>query len=97
MQNGHEVSILIVEDDPGHARLIEKNLKRSNITNSVTVVADGQQALDFLFGEGTFAGHVPPAQLLVLLLQGVLGLAASGAGKGDEGALVALAAPRGEV
>ncbi len=67
MPNGHEVSILIVEDDPGHARLIEKNLKRSNITNSVTAVSDGQQALDFLFGEGAFAGKELPAQLLVLL------------------------------
>ncbi len=67
MQNGHEVSILIVEDDAGHARLIEKNLKRSNITNSVTAVSDGQQALDFLFGTGAFAGKEIPAQLLVLL------------------------------
>ena len=67
MQNGHEVSILIVEDDAGHARLIEKNLKRSNITNSVTAVSDGRQALDFLFGTGAFAGKEIPAQLLVLL------------------------------
>ena len=67
MPNGHVVSILIVEVDPGHARLIEKNLKRSNITNSVTAVSDGQQALDFLFGTGAFAGKELPAQLLVLL------------------------------
>lgn len=67
MHDGHEVSILIVEDDPGHARLIEKNLKRSNITNSVTAVTDGRQALDFLFGEGAFAGKELPTQLLVLL------------------------------
>jgi DNA-binding response OmpR family regulator len=26
-----EVSILLVEDDPGHARLIEKNLRRANV------------------------------------------------------------------
>ncbi len=67
MQNDHEVAILIVEDDLGHARLIEKNLKRSNITNSVTTVSDGQQALDFLYGEGAFAGRSLPSQLLVLL------------------------------
>jgi CheY-like chemotaxis protein len=67
MLNNHEVAILIVEDDPGHARLIEKNLKRSNITNTITSVRDGRQALDFLFGEGRFAGQPLPSPLLVLL------------------------------
>jgi CheY-like chemotaxis protein len=67
MQSNHEISILIVEDDPGHARLIEKNLKRSKITNVITALSDGRQALDFLFGEGEFAGHAAPSPLLVLL------------------------------
>jgi CheY-like chemotaxis protein len=67
MQNNHEVSILIVEDDPGHARLIEKNLLRSGISNAISAVADGQQALDFLFGQGAFAGRAAPSPLLVLL------------------------------
>ena len=67
MHSSHEVSILIVEDDPGHARLIEKNLKRSNITNAITAVSDGRQALDFLFAEGDFAGQELPSPLLVLL------------------------------
>ena len=67
MPEMQEVSILLVEDDPGHARLIEKNLRRSNITNDVIIVGDGQQALDYLFSEGEYAGsgHVSP--LLVLL------------------------------
>ncbi len=51
MPGMQEVTILLVEDDPGHARLIEKNLRRSNITNDLIVVSDGQQALDYLFGE----------------------------------------------
>jgi len=62
-----EVSILLVEDDPGHARLIEKNLRRSNITNAVIIVGDGQQALDYLFGEGEYAGSEYASPLLVLL------------------------------
>ena len=62
-----EVSILLVEDDPGHARLIEKNLRRSNITNDFIIVGDGQQALDYLFGEGEYAGNECPSLLLVLL------------------------------
>ena len=62
-----EVRILLVEDDPGHARLIEKNLHRSNITNDLITVSDGQQVLDYLFGEGQYAGHERPSRLLVLL------------------------------
>jgi CheY-like chemotaxis protein len=47
-----KVTILLVEDDPGHARLIEKNLRRANITNDIIKVADGQQAVDYLFSNG---------------------------------------------
>ena len=62
-----EATILLAEDDPGHARLIEKNLLRSNITNEIVNVGDGQQALDYLFGEGEYAGRERTAPLLVLL------------------------------
>ena len=47
-----KVTILLVEDDPGHARLIEKNLRRANLTNEIVRVADGQQAIDYLFSNG---------------------------------------------
>ena len=67
MPKMQEVSILLVEDDPGHARLIEKNLRRSNITNDVVKVSDGQQALDYLFAEGEYAGSEHVSPLLVLL------------------------------
>jgi CheY-like chemotaxis protein len=62
-----EVAILLVEDDPGHARLIEKNLRRSGISNQLFTVGDGQQALDYLHGEGDFAGTGRASPLLVLL------------------------------
>ena len=62
-----EATILLVEDDPGHARLIEKNLRRSNTTNEIVSVGDGQQALDYLFGEGEYAGTERATSLLVLL------------------------------
>ncbi len=61
-----EVTILLVEDDPGHARLVEKNLRRSSIMNKFVVVSDGQRALDYLFGEGEF--QTTPAQLPMLVL-----------------------------
>ena len=47
-----EVIVLIVEDDAGHARLIEKNLRRASITNEMLRFSDGQQILDFLFCRG---------------------------------------------
>ena len=62
-----EVTILLVEDDPGHARLIEKNLRRSNIGNEIVVLSDGQQALDYLFGKGEYAGGGAATPMLVLL------------------------------
>ena len=61
MSRMQEVTILLVEDDPGHARLIEKNLRRSNITNEIITVSDGQQALDYMSGDKR------PSLLLVLL------------------------------
>jgi CheY-like chemotaxis protein len=61
------VTILLVEDDPGHARLIEKNLRRANINNPINIVNDGQKAVDYLFSQGEFADQDLPSQLLVLL------------------------------
>lgn len=62
-----EVTILLVEDDPGHARLIEKNLRRSKITNEIVTLGDGQRALEYLRGEGEYAGSERASPLLVLL------------------------------
>ncbi len=67
MSKMQEVAILLVEDDPGHARLIEKNLRRSKIANKIVTIGDGQQALDYLFSEGEYAGSERPSPLLVLL------------------------------
>lgn len=43
-----EVTILLVDDDPGHLRLIEKNLRRGSLTNPIVQVGDGQAALDYV-------------------------------------------------
>ena len=67
MDKKQEVTILLAEDDPGHARLIEKNLRRSKITNKVIVVDNGQKALDFLFKEGEFANQEYSEPILMLL------------------------------
>ncbi len=67
MNDPADVTLLLVEDDPGHARLIEKNLLRAKVTNKVVKCADGQQAVDYLFGEGDYDGQQPARPLLVLL------------------------------
>lgn len=48
--------------------LILRALRKVNLANQVEVVRDGQQALDWLFGEGEFperAGAEPPAVILL--------------------------------
>jgi CheY-like chemotaxis protein len=61
------VQIVMIEDDEGHARLIEKNIRRAGVTNPVTPFGNGTDALKFLFGpDGTgIANKNKP--LLVLL------------------------------
>lgn len=47
----HAVKIVMVEDDLGHAKLIEKNIRRANISNEIEHFADGGSAMDYLFRE----------------------------------------------
>ena len=61
-----EVTIVLVEDDPGHARLIQKNLIRSGISNNVITLSDGQQAVDYFAGPDA-PTHSPSSPLLILL------------------------------
>jgi CheY-like chemotaxis protein len=57
-----EVTILLVEDDPGHARLVEKNFRRACIKNKIITFGDGQKIINFLQ-----SGQAGSAPLLVLL------------------------------
>jgi CheY-like chemotaxis protein len=43
--------IVMVEDDHGQAKLIEKNIRRANISNEIVHFDHGQPALDYLFSE----------------------------------------------
>ena len=67
MPNIHDMTILLVEDDPGHTRLIEKNLRRANIQNEIVFATNGQEALDYLFREGAYAANNHASHLLVML------------------------------
>jgi CheY-like chemotaxis protein len=61
----NNVTIVMVEDDEGHARLIEKNLRRAGISNELVHCNTGRKALDYLFNEK--ANFAYPEQILILL------------------------------
>ncbi len=67
MSEPETVTILLVEDDPGHARLIEKNLRRAGLTNQLIHLDNGQKAVDYLLLQGEYADQPPALPLLVLL------------------------------
>lgn len=47
---GQAVKIVMIEDDEGHARLIERNIRRAGVNNEILAFANGTSALEFLFG-----------------------------------------------
>jgi CheY-like chemotaxis protein len=59
--------ILLAEDDPNDAELTLRALAKHNIANQVDVVGDGQEALDYLYRHGAYAGR-PAEQPAVILL-----------------------------
>jgi CheY-like chemotaxis protein len=62
-----DLVILIAEDDPGHTRLIEKNLARAGVRAPIRRFADGQQILDFLFRRGDGDTRKPNVAYVLLL------------------------------
>jgi CheY-like chemotaxis protein len=61
-------AILLVEDKRPDELLVLRALRKINLANRVDVARDGQQALDYLFGEGEFAGRTgQPLPTVVLL------------------------------
>ncbi len=51
MTQAENLKILLIEDDPGHARLVEKNLRRSQVMGEIIVLKDGQEAINYFFGD----------------------------------------------
>jgi CheY-like chemotaxis protein len=49
MPNHHPVTIVMVEDDEGHARLIEKNIRRASVNNEIKHFSSGTAAMEYLF------------------------------------------------
>jgi CheY-like chemotaxis protein len=61
------VTIVMVEDDEGHARLIEKNIRRAGVNNPIMPFTNGTEALNYLLGPDGSGAPSAGRQLLVLL------------------------------
>lgn len=70
--------VLLVEDNPDDEALTLRAFRKSNLTNEIVVARDGVEALDYLFGTGTYTGRdheeLPQIVLLDLKLPKVDGL-----------------------
>jgi two-component system response regulator len=71
-------TILLVEDNPSDVLLTKRALSKSHISNKLVTVEDGEEALDYLFCTGAFAGRdindIPTVVLLDLKLPKIDGL-----------------------
>ncbi|WGM37690.1 response regulator [Caulobacter sp. NIBR1757] len=59
------VTIVMIEDDEGHARLIEKNIRRAGINNPIKHFLDGTSAVDYLENAPEGPAHNGPALVLL--------------------------------
>lgn len=61
------VTIIMIEDDEGHARLIERNIRRSGVNNEIMPFTNGTEAVRYLLGaDGTGLDHKGRALLILL-------------------------------
>ena len=65
MLSGVPVEILLVEDNPGDSDLIIEFLDEARVNNHVSVVRDGEEAMDYLRAKGKHTGAVRPDLVLL--------------------------------
>jgi len=65
MDLGRPIEILLVEDNPGDARLTIEALKQSMVTYNLRIARDGQEALDILRQRGQFSAAPRPDIILL--------------------------------
>jgi|SRR3954467_3670022 len=75
---GTSATILLVEDDPNDVFFLQYAFEQAGIKNPTRIVADGQEAIDYLSGAGKFTDRsqfpVPALVLLDLKLPVIMGL-----------------------
>lgn len=85
--NGNAVEILLVEDNPDDLKLALRALQKAALSNRIQVARDGEEALEWIFCEGAYAGRkiedTPKVILLDLKLPKVDGLEVLQRIKGD--------------
>jgi len=59
------VEILLVEDNPGDQRLTKEALKEGKIKNNLSIVCDGELAIEYLRKEGKFSDATRPDLILL--------------------------------
>ena len=62
-----KATILIAEDDEGHATLVERNLGRASAPATAVRVRDGQELLDYLYRRGEWQDRPQHSALMILL------------------------------
>ena len=60
------VTIVMIEDDEGHARLIERNIRRSGVNNEIVSFKNGADAMAYLLGSEASAARKAEALLILL-------------------------------
>jgi CheY-like chemotaxis protein len=63
-----EIDILLVEDNPSDAELAVRELRRHKFANTIHVIVDGAEAMDFIFCRGAYQSRSfsrPPKLILL--------------------------------
>lgn len=55
--NSAPLELLLIEDNPHDAELTLRSLRKYRLANNIVHLSDGAEALDFLFGRGTYEGR----------------------------------------
>ena len=61
------LTILLTEDDEGHATLVQRNLRRAGLEAEAVRLRDGQELLDYLYRQGAWQDRTPHQSVLILL------------------------------
>ena len=59
------IEVLLVEDDPGDVLMTQEAFEEHKLRNRLTVVPDGDEALQYLRREGKYADAVQPDLILL--------------------------------
>jgi DNA-binding response OmpR family regulator len=65
--SGKPVTIVMIEDDEGHALLIERSIRRAGVSNELIPFASGGKALNYLLGPDSSGEASAKKHLLILL------------------------------